>query len=83
VKVIRKIVVPKMGLILEKVVVRKWLRREGESFKKGEPLLEIEADKAAMEIEAPFSGSLVKILAREGEEVPILSPVAEAEVVEE
>ena len=81
--VIRKIVVPKMGLILEKVVIKKWAKREGENFRQGEPLFEVEADKAAMEIEAPFSGRLIRILVKEGEEISILAPVAEAEVGEE
>jgi pyruvate dehydrogenase E2 component (dihydrolipoamide acetyltransferase) len=43
---------------------------------KGEPLFEMETDKAAVEVEAPFSGRLARIIAQEGATVPILAPIA-------
>ena len=80
---IEQIVIPKMGLIVEEVTIKRWLKKEGDIFKKGEPLLEVEAEKATNEVEAPFTGKLLRILAKEGEVVRVGSPVAEAEILEE
>jgi len=49
----------------------RWLKGEGESVVKGEPLMEIETDKATVEIESPGSGSLSQWSAKPGDEVPV------------
>jgi pyruvate dehydrogenase E2 component (dihydrolipoamide acetyltransferase) len=51
--------------------VLRWLKRQGDAVTKGEPLLEIETDKATMELEAPESGVLTGVSAAEGEDVPV------------
>jgi pyruvate dehydrogenase E2 component (dihydrolipoamide acetyltransferase) len=48
-----------------------WLKRTGESVKRGEPLLEVETDKATVEIEAVQSGTLVEVVHAAGAEVPV------------
>jgi len=48
----------------------RWLKREGDRVATGEPLLEVEAEKAVVEVEAPGSGVLWGLRVREGEEVP-------------
>lgn len=53
-----------------------WLKKEGETVEKGEPLLEIETDKANLEVEALHSGVLRKIFHAEGETCAVLSPLA-------
>lgn len=53
-----------------------WRKREGERVAKGEPLLEIETDKAVVEIEAPADGILTAITAREGAVVPVGQTIA-------
>jgi pyruvate dehydrogenase E2 component (dihydrolipoamide acetyltransferase) len=53
-----------------------WLKKEGESVAKGEPLLEIETDKAVMEIESPGEGVLAGIKVRAGAEVPVGHTIA-------
>ena len=53
-----------------------WLKREGESVTKGEPLLEIETDKAVMEIEAPGDGVLAGVKVQAGAEVPVGQTIA-------
>ncbi len=63
-----EIVMPRMGLTMESGTVIQWLKREGETVQAGEPLLEIETDKATVEIEAMDSGVLGKITAGPGEE---------------
>jgi pyruvate/2-oxoglutarate dehydrogenase complex dihydrolipoamide acyltransferase (E2) component len=50
----------------EGTVVR-WLKREGDAVQAGDILVEIETAKAIQEVEAPVSGTLVRILAAEGE----------------
>jgi len=60
-----------LGAEMEYATVLRWLRREGESVGAGEPLLEVEAEKANHEIEAPVSGRVASILAEEGDEIKV------------
>ncbi len=62
---------PALGMAQETGKVLRWLRAEGQEVRQGEPLLEVETDKANVEIEAPASGVLAKVLAPEGTEVPV------------
>jgi pyruvate dehydrogenase E2 component (dihydrolipoamide acetyltransferase) len=62
---------PRMGLTMETGRIICWLKQEGQTVKAGEPLLEIESDKAAVEVEALESGVLGKILAGPGEDYPV------------
>jgi pyruvate/2-oxoglutarate dehydrogenase complex dihydrolipoamide acyltransferase (E2) component len=61
---------------MEYATVLRWLKREGEDVASGDPLLEVEAEKANHEIEAPVSGRLGSILAEEGDEVKVGSVLA-------
>jgi pyruvate dehydrogenase E2 component (dihydrolipoamide acetyltransferase) len=71
-----EVVLPALGLTVEKGKILKWLKREGETVAKGDSLYEVEADKVTTEVESPASGVLRKILIPEGVEVPILTIVA-------
>jgi pyruvate dehydrogenase E2 component (dihydrolipoamide acetyltransferase) len=53
-----------------------WLKQQGQTVAKGEPLLEIETDKAVMEIEAPGDGMLAGVKAQPGDEVPVGQTIA-------
>jgi pyruvate dehydrogenase E2 component (dihydrolipoamide acetyltransferase) len=53
-----------------------WRKKEGEHVSKGEPLLEIETDKAVVEVEAPADGVLAGIKASEGAEIPVGQTIA-------
>jgi pyruvate dehydrogenase E2 component (dihydrolipoamide acetyltransferase) len=66
-----EIIMPKLGQTMEKGKILRWLKREGERVERGEILLEVETDKAVLEVESRGSGVLKKILAREGEVVPV------------
>ena len=57
-----KILMPKLSDTMTEGVILKWLKKEGEKIKQGETLVEIESDKADMELEAYDSGVLRKIL---------------------
>ena len=69
------IIMPKAGMAMEEGTVVKWLKAEGEQVEKGEPLLEILTDKVNMEVEAQATGTLIKILAKEGEVVPVIQVI--------
>ena len=56
---------------MEEGTVAKWLKQEGDSVKKGDVLLEITTDKLTSEIESEADGVLLKIVAEEGEDVPV------------
>ena len=71
-----EVVIPALGLTVEKGTILKWMKKEGDSVSKGESIYEVEADKVTTEVESPASGVLKKILIPEGVEVPILTPVA-------
>lgn len=71
-----EIVMPRMGLTMEAGTVVRWLKKEGERIAQGEPLLEIETDKATVEIEALEGGTLQQIVAGIGEEVPVGGVIA-------
>ena len=62
-----------------KAVVVRWLKREGDRIKAGDPLVELETEKVSYELESPSTGVLVKILARETAEVPVGDPLCQIE----
>src|ERR1051325_3795910 len=70
------VIMPALGVAQEKGTLLKWLKSEGESVKKGEPLMEIETDKATLEIEAPASGILASVTAAAGDEIPVGNRIA-------
>jgi len=67
---------PKMGDTMEEGKILHWLKREGDTVKKGDMLAEVETDKVNIEIESFFSGTLRKILVNEGESAPIGASIA-------
>ena len=78
-----KLVLPKWGMGLTEGTVIEWLKAEGDSITKGEPIVEIETAKATQEVEAPVSGVLTKILLPEGETADVNAVIAEIEEAEE
>ncbi len=73
---IREVIMPAMGMTMQEGTIVKWLKKEGEPVESGEPLLEIMTDKLTMEVESPASGVLRKILAAEGQVVPVTQVIA-------
>ena len=71
-----KVIMPALEMSQEQGVLVCWLKSEGEFVARGEPLMEIETDKAVMEIEASASGILSNVTAREGDEVPVGQGIA-------
>src|SRR5574341_1422422 len=70
------VIMPALEMAQESGVLLSWLKRDGEPVTKGEPLMEIETDKVTVEIEAPASGFLGGILAKEGDVIPVGQTIA-------
>ena len=68
---------PQLGETVTEGTVGRWLKKEGDTVAKYEPLLEVETDKVASEIPSPFAGVLTKIVATEGTTVPVGGAVCE------
>src|ERR1700722_17040984 len=70
------VVMPALEMAQETGKLLAWRKKEGEAVKKGEPLLEIETDKAVVEIEAPGDGFLTGVTAVEGAVIPVGETIA-------
>jgi pyruvate dehydrogenase E2 component (dihydrolipoamide acetyltransferase) len=71
-----EVIMPALGMAQETGTVLRWLKAEGETVVKGEPLLEIETDKVTVELEAPADGTLAGVSAAAGDEVPVGRAIA-------
>jgi pyruvate dehydrogenase E2 component (dihydrolipoamide acetyltransferase) len=70
------VIMPALGMAQETGKVVRWLKAEGETVAKGEPLLEVETDKVTVELESPADGILAGISAAEGADVPVGETIA-------
>ncbi len=70
------VVMPALEMAQETGRLIAWRKQEGERVTKGEPLLEIETDKAVMEVEAPADGILVGITGSVGSDIPVGKTIA-------
>jgi len=70
------IVMPRLSDTMESGTVAHWLKGEGDTIKKGEPIAEIETDKAVMPLESDVNGTIAKILLPEGQSAPIGTTIA-------
>src|ERR1043165_6863385 len=66
-----KVIMPKLSPTMEEGQISRWLKKEGDKVSMGEPLAEIDTDKATMEMQALANGVLRKILIGEGESAPL------------
>jgi pyruvate/2-oxoglutarate dehydrogenase complex dihydrolipoamide acyltransferase (E2) component len=70
--IVTALVVPKTGgMNTTKATVVHWLKKEGDSLKQGDPLVELETEKVNYELDSPVEGVLLKIVRREPAEVPV------------
>jgi pyruvate dehydrogenase E2 component (dihydrolipoamide acetyltransferase) len=70
------VVMPALEMAQETGKLLAWRKKQGDRVTKGEPLLEIETDKAVVEVEAPADGVLAGIKAREGMDIPVGQTIA-------
>jgi len=73
---IQTVILPKLGQTVESAVIEKWHKAEGDPVAKGDVLCEITTDKATLEVESYYRGTLLKILAPEGRELKIGALIA-------
>jgi len=71
-----QVILPALGIAQETGIIVRWLKAEGQEIAKGEPLVEIETDKATVEIEAPASGVLANVTGTVGVEIPVGQVIA-------
>ena len=65
------VIMPQMGFDMEEGTVVRWLKAEGDNVDRGEPIVEVETDKATVEVESFASGLLRRIVVTEGITVPV------------
>lgn len=70
------VIMPKLGFDMAEGTLVRWVIGEGSEVTKGAVLAEIETDKATVEVESTFSGVVVRHLVRQGEIVPVNTPIA-------
>lgn len=70
------VLMPKQGQSVESCLIIKWNKKEGDKVKTEEPICEVETDKAVFEVEAPETGTILKIFYKEGDDVPVLNTIA-------
>ena len=70
------VIMPALEMAQETGRLLRWLKRDGESVTKGEPIMEVETDKVTVEIPSPDSGILGGLLIKEGDEVPVGQTIA-------
>ena len=66
-----EVLMPQLGLTMEEGTVSQWVKHEGDAVKTGDVLLEITTDKLTNEVTSEHDGVLLKIVAQEGEDVPV------------
>jgi pyruvate dehydrogenase E2 component (dihydrolipoamide acetyltransferase) len=62
---------PQLGLTMEEGTIDQWLKQEGDQVKIGDPIAQIQTDKLTSELESDTEGILLKIVAQEGEDIPV------------
>ena len=71
-----KVIMPQAGQDLETGLVKHWLKAEGDPVAKGEPIVQIETEKVNLDVEAPASGVLLRILVPNDTETAIFATIA-------
>lgn len=71
-----EVIMPALGMTQETGILVEWLKSEGDAVERGEPLMLVETDKSAVEIESPGSGTLRNVIAKTGDEFPVGTPIA-------
>ncbi|MFH1730251.1 MAG: dihydrolipoamide acetyltransferase family protein [Planctomycetota bacterium] len=73
---LQEVLLPRLGQTVESAIIENWQVKEGDTVKKGDILLEITTDKATLEVESFVQGTVLKIYAEPGDEVPVEAVIA-------
>ncbi len=71
-----RVVMPKLSDTMEEGKILRWLKKEGDKIETGQTLAEVETDKATVEMEAYTNGTLRKLIAKEGDTIPVGAMIA-------
>src|SRR4051794_36350875 len=71
-----QVTMPMLGLTMEEGTITEWLKHEGDTVAKEEPLFVVETDKSAVEVPAPAAGVLSQIIVQVGQTVAVRTPIA-------
>ena len=77
---IEALFMPRLGETMDSGRIARWLKKPGDSFLRGETIVEIESDKTVVEFPALVSGKLVEVLVEDGGEATIGTPIARIEI---
>ena len=72
----QKIIMPKQGLQMTTGIINKWLVKEGDFIKEGDPMFEMETDKLSITIDSSATGTVLKLLYNEGDDVDVAETIA-------
>jgi pyruvate dehydrogenase E2 component (dihydrolipoamide acetyltransferase) len=67
----KNVIIPHQGFTTQYVTIAKWHVKPGDSVREGAPLLAIESDKSAFDVESPYAGTVLEVLKPEGEEADV------------
>ena len=70
-----EITLPRLGQGMESGTIVRWLKTEGDTVERDEPIYELDTEKVTQEVESPVAGVLLRILVPEGSEVPVGKPI--------
>jgi len=70
------VLLPQFGMGMQDGEIIRWLKAVGDTVREGDPLVEVEAAKATVEIPAPAGGTIAQILASEGDTVEVRTVIA-------
>jgi len=73
---IQQVTLPALGETVDTSTIERWLKQEGDVVKSGDILCEITTDKATLEVESYYTGTILKIVAAEGNELPVGALIA-------
>ena len=68
--------VPTIGESISSAFIGRWLKKVGESVEAGDNIVELDSDKASLEVPSPVAGVVTRLLAEDGDEVPIGGVIA-------
>ncbi|MBD9197797.1 MAG: biotin/lipoyl-binding protein, partial [Clostridiales bacterium] len=66
-----EVLMPQLGLTMEEGTVSQWIKHEGDEVKTGDVIVEITTDKLTNEVASEHDGVMLKIVAQEGEDIPV------------
>jgi pyruvate/2-oxoglutarate dehydrogenase complex dihydrolipoamide acyltransferase (E2) component len=72
----KEVIMPKIGLDMDEGTISSWMKKVGDKVTEGEALVEIETDKAVTEVQSSLNGTLVEIIAQEGDTIEITKTIA-------